>query len=714
MPARLGFLRTRVGRRFLTGNLLSAFLPLVAITALSIGYLRAELRREAESRVTRLSKALTLSTLSALTDVRRELRNQPSNDALVEKLSSTFLDARAGDASSGVPLSVADPAPRRALTDDELARLRSGQVILHVSPRDGAGDVLLARAILPWRAEERPVVWARVNPAPLWDGADETIGGEDADYCVYETESNVVIHCTAGVSAPVERIARAAALEGGTGRVAGEADGHFVSTRDVYLRHELGASEWRVVILQPVSRALDPLRSFVRISLLLTVAMAILIFLVSHTQIRRTTEPLARLQEGTRRLQRGDFSEPVVVTSRDEYAEVAESFNGMAHTLDRQLVLLRNLDAVDQAALTAGGARDVVDEAMGRFCSSLACSRVTIAVAASTPGMLDLTTIDPLAPVSRRLQRPLLDEERAELLAHPRQLFLVGDAAARSYLPSSTTVRAEEGVLVLPLVHDAELLGLIALGCHDTSRDHTADCDEARRLADRVALALSHVQLVGQLHALSVGTLTAFARAIDANSPWTAGHSERVTRVAMTIGRELQLSDDELRTLERGGLLHDIGKIAVPAAILDKNDKLDAAEWRVMQQHPVVGYEILTPIPAFASALPIVRSHHERMDGTGYPDGLRGDQIPWLARVLAVADVFDALVSDRPYRRGLPIAEASRIITSSAGSHLDPRVVLAFQDAMRQGRIRAEEVSHESSSLAAEVARARDAHSLVA
>jgi putative nucleotidyltransferase with HDIG domain len=219
---------------------------------------------------------------------------------------------------------------------------------------------------------------------------------------------------------------------------------------------------------------------------------------------------------------------------------------------------------------------------------------------------------------------------------------------------------------------------------------------------------------VGQLHALSVGTLTAFARAIDANSPWTAGHSERVTRVALILGRELQLPEEELRTLERGGLLHDVGKIAVPAAILDKREKLDPQEWHVVKQHPVVGFEILEPIPAFASALPIVRSHHERMDGTGYPDGLRGDAIPWLARVLAVADVFDALVSDRPYRPGLPVAEAARIITSSAGSHLDPRVVLAFQDAMRKGRIRAEEVSLESSSLAAEVARARVPHSLVA
>ena len=249
----------------------------------------------------------------------------------------------------------------------------------------------------------------------------------------------------------------------------------------------------------------------------------------------------------------------------------------------------------------------------------------------------------------------------------------------------------------------------MAIGCTEVTHDASQDHAEARRLADRLAMALSNVQLVCRLDALSVGTLVAFARAIDANSPWTAGHSERVTRHAARIGRELRLSVTELETLECGGLLHDIGKIAVPAAILDKPGKLDPDEWEMMKRHPVAGFDILSPILAFADALPIVRSHHEKPDGSGYPDALRGEEIPFLARVLAVADVFDALVSERPYRKGLSVTEACDIIQAQSGSHFDPAVVRAFLNAVRHGRIIVDDVVSPSSFATVSAIQARGA-----
>ena len=124
--------------------------------------------------------------------------------------------------------------------------------------------------------------------------------------------------------------------------------------------------------------------------------------------------------------------------------------------------------------------------------------------------------------------------------------------------------------------------------------------------------------------------------------------------------------------------MHDIGKIGIPTAILDKASRLDDAERALIETHPEIGERILRPIPAFEDALAIVRSHHEKMDGTGYPDRLAGESIPWLARVLAVADVFDARVSDRPYRAGLSHRAAMTMIESNAGTHFDPRVVEAL------------------------------------
>jgi HD-GYP domain-containing protein (c-di-GMP phosphodiesterase class II) len=138
------------------------------------------------------------------------------------------------------------------------------------------------------------------------------------------------------------------------------------------------------------------------------------------------------------------------------------------------------------------------------------------------------------------------------------------------------------------------------------------------------------------------------------------------------------LPDTEISELSRGGLVHDIGKLATPPGILDKEGTLTPEEFAIMREHPRKGVHILEPIPAFGPLLPIVGQHHERWDGAGYPDGLGGEQIARTARVLAVADVWDALSSDRPYRKGLPIADVVRMISAGAGSQFDPRAVDAF------------------------------------
>jgi putative nucleotidyltransferase with HDIG domain len=144
------------------------------------------------------------------------------------------------------------------------------------------------------------------------------------------------------------------------------------------------------------------------------------------------------------------------------------------------------------------------------------------------------------------------------------------------------------------------------------------------------------------------------------------------------------LDPEQLDVLHRGGLLHDIGKIGVPAEVLDKPGRLNDEEYAVMKQHVTIGARILKPIAAYAGMIPIVLRHHERMDGTGYPDGLVGEEIPFLARLLAVPDVFDALTSDRPYRKAMPYSEATALIESESGDHFDPQVVAAFKAAMQE------------------------------
>lgn len=171
-------------------------------------------------------------------------------------------------------------------------------------------------------------------------------------------------------------------------------------------------------------------------------------------------------------------------------------------------------------------------------------------------------------------------------------------------------------------------------------------------------------------------TLGLLIRAIDAKDPYTAGHSERVMQYSVALGQRLGLSAKELATLQRGALVHDIGKIGVPDGILTKPDKLTDEEFEIVKLHPEIGYKILMHMPSFQECLPIVRYHHERLNGTGYPCGLKAEELSLSVRICAVADVFDALTSDRSYRKGMSHLEALRIITRETQSgHLDPQVV---------------------------------------
>jgi putative nucleotidyltransferase with HDIG domain len=168
------------------------------------------------------------------------------------------------------------------------------------------------------------------------------------------------------------------------------------------------------------------------------------------------------------------------------------------------------------------------------------------------------------------------------------------------------------------------------------------------------------------------------ARAIDAKSAWTAGHSERVTNLALKIGHAMDLPAKSLEILHRGGLLHDIGKIGTPLTVLDKPGKLEPEEMQIMRDHVKIGVHILEPIPCFREALPIVAQHHEWFDGSGYPAGLAGENISLHARILAVADCYDAIVSNRPYREGLPKQQAIEILKKRSGTQFDPMLIEVF------------------------------------
>ncbi|MGB9612304.1 MAG: HD-GYP domain-containing protein [Bryobacteraceae bacterium] len=176
------------------------------------------------------------------------------------------------------------------------------------------------------------------------------------------------------------------------------------------------------------------------------------------------------------------------------------------------------------------------------------------------------------------------------------------------------------------------------------------------------------------------GILFALARAIEQRDSCTSMHCERLALISLALGLALDLDQSELLALYRGGFLHDIGKVSVPDAILNKPGPLTEEEWRIMRAHTIHGEAICRPLKTLAPVLPIIRHHHERWDGSGYPDGLRGEQIPLLARILQIADIFDALTSERPYKPALPVSEALAVLDEEARrGWRDPALVNLFR-----------------------------------
>jgi HD-GYP domain-containing protein (c-di-GMP phosphodiesterase class II) len=186
---------------------------------------------------------------------------------------------------------------------------------------------------------------------------------------------------------------------------------------------------------------------------------------------------------------------------------------------------------------------------------------------------------------------------------------------------------------------------------------------------------------------LFVGTVKALAAAIDGKDHYTRGHSERVSRVSVAIGQRLGLSEKELETLRISALLHDVGKIAIDDAILKKPTSLTNEEFEIMKQHPQRGFKIMSQIPAMKEFLPGMHMHHEMINGEGYPQGLKGDEIPMQAKIVSVADTFDAITIDRPYQKGMNLEDSLNRIRSFVGTRYDGKVVEALVQACADGQI---------------------------
>ena len=545
--------RTKLGRKIVSLFFLCALIPTATLAMLSYVRVRAELRSQTQERLHQGTTDaamgvyervqaiesemffLSASTLALAPAIRSGV-DSPLQRSDLRRLDEMSLVS--GDDPTPMPL-VGSLTQVPELSSAAQAGVDRGETVLTVvSDEETTGlRILIAR---PWNRNDvsNGVLWARIIADSLWStarvygtgvAADEIDTQDEKGYCVLDPEMRP-LDCGGSLAAwmaagpPPDVLIHEDSIHGAASWVMDgrKFTGHY---RRVYLR-DFNSPNWTILAGESAETNLATLGDFRRNLIGFLVVTLAVVLLLAAVLIRQNMEPLAKLQEGTRRLAAKDFDTRVPVSSGDEFEDLAGSFNDMA-----------------------------------------------------------------------------------------RQ---VGD-------------------------------------------------------------------LVSELDELNWSAITALARTIDAKSPWTAGHSERVSRMAMQIGETMGLAGGDLERLHRGGLLHDIGKIGVPVDVLDKRGRLTEEEMKIMESHVTIGARIVEPLKPLADVLPIVLHHHERFDGRGYPEGLTGTEIPYLARVLAVADTFDALRSDRPYRTASNVSDSVAIIVENSGSQLDPHAVEAFLEVMKSG-----------------------------
>lgn len=685
--AQNGFLRTKVARRQMLLFVLCALVPISLLAVISYYHVTSQLSQQSAMRLRQATKAIGLVVFQRLQMLDSEMRLLTRENASDSAAAWALRGKQSGLRSVNIKR-VGEPSivlmgaevNLPALTDEQRTHLATGNpLLIQADLRKGLSPLLL-RLLDPGKPDAGLLV-AEVAADFLFGFHPDVDLPPNTDLCVLR-QDGAPMRCVgrdrAGV--PAELVLQ---LNGGATReFEWETEGvrYQAGSWGLFLKPEFFSPGWTFVLSEARESVLLPMKEFTKAFALILLLSLWVVLLLSNVQIRRSLQPLERLQEGTVRIARREFETPVEVTSGDEFQDLAESFNAMSQRLARQFRALATSNEIDRAVLASLNREDMVGTILARVPEVLGCAAVAVTV---REGATDRATT--YAAARGRTERPVqkglqLSTSDAGKLATAWTGFEI-DARAElpEYLRSaSATFREIANWVVFPVFLRSGVAGSVALGFAGEVELSEDDRTQARHLADQMAVGLSNADLISELDALNLGALTALARVIDAKSPWTAGHSERVTEVAVGIGRHMGLDKAQLETIRRGGLLHDIGKVAIPAEVLEKRDRLSEAEMAVMATHVTVGARILEPIHSYAAVIPIVLYHHERFDGTGYPHRLLGDAIPLHARILAVADNFDALSSERPYRAGLEPAVTLSMIREASGTQFDPQIVAAF------------------------------------
>jgi HD-GYP domain-containing protein (c-di-GMP phosphodiesterase class II) len=374
--------------------------------------------------------------------------------------------------------------------------------------------------------------------------------------------------------------------------------------------------------------------------------------------------------------------------------------------IQRQLDRLASLRAIDLAITSGLDLNLTLSMILGHVTAQLDMDAATVLLLDPHTQMFEYAAGMGFTTTALQHTHLRIGEGGAGKAALKRKAIYISDLRNRKtdFLRSPSFQR--EGFVAyyaVPLMTKGQVAGVLEI-FRRSSFEATPDwLDFLNTMAGQAAVAIDNTMLFRNLQRSNIEltlaydkTIEGWSHALDLRDKETEGHTRRVTEMTLRLARQLSLPDSELVHIRRGAILHDIGKVAIPDSILLKPGPLDEHELAIMRQHPLIAVDLLTPISYLVSALAIPRSHHEKWDGSGYPDGLAGERIPLPARLFALVDVYDALTSDRPYRKAWTQSRAVEYITEQSGQYFDPSVVPVFLNMMSRPKARTREELYEN------------------
>ena len=697
--------QSKIARRIFLMFISCALLPVFCLSIVAYRNVTKQLHEESIKRLQRSVKGHGMSVLERLVFLETGLKLFASSLRKASKMpfQTHFEDFNGPQNNRFKAVAVVDAEGKVYLpifktiimthkpTEKEIKHIQNGYTAISVLNQEGVSpSILMMMSVDPKNINEGYLI-GEINTDYLWGINQENLLPPNTQFCVLDESKNVLFTSISYPDSFYRQVySNLRHSISGHFEFSFENQKYLASFWTVFLKPQYISPGWTVVLNQSKADVLAPMSHFKAIFPPIVLMTFWVVLLLSIYSIRKSLVPLESLKKGTHRIAMKNFDCRVDVKSGDEFEELAMDFNEMADQLNCQFKTLETKAEIDRAILSSLDARIIVETIIHGIYDWFECDSVAISLMDSSKGNI--------AWVYSNIydQRKELFENSIEfrpfdletLNSHPEYLIIDADKNQLSFI-STLVGQGIESFLILPIFVKLKLKAVITIGRSQTKAYNAQDIIQARQMADQVAVALSNATLIEEMDQLSWGTLKALARTVDAKSSWTAGHSMRVTEMALKIGSALAISPKKLDDLHRAALLHDIGKVGIPLSILDKPGALDDEEYMMIKKHPSIGARILEPIASYKDILPIVLQHHERFDGKGYPGGLSGYEIDIGARILSVADVYDALKSDRPYRKGWALERVIDLINKEAGRQFDPHVVEAFLAIMRQEKTKA-------------------------